>query len=452
MSDRKYRLQTMDIQLSDHFTYRRLFKFVLPSIGMMVFTSVYSIVDGFFVSNFAGKTAFAAVNLIMPFLMILSSLGFMFGTGGCALVSKNLGEGREDKAESTFSLIVCVSLLLGILLAVLGFIFMRPVAALFGAEGEMLDNCVYYGRIVIIALPAYILQYEFQSFFIAAERPQLGLFVTVAAGVMNMLLDWLLVGVFSFGLGGAALASSVSMFVGGFVPVIYFILPNSSRLRLIKPVYDGKALIRTCTNGASELLSNVALSVCTIFYNVQLMAYAGEDGVSAFGVMMYVGMIFYSVFMGYAVGTAPIISYNYGAENYEEKKNVFRKSLVITAAFSAAMAAASLLLAGPMSRLYVGYDEALFELTVSGFKIFSFSFLFAGTAIYSSSFFTALNNGLVSAVISFLRMLVFPAVCVFSLPLIWGINGIWISLVASEFISAAVDVGVIIKFKGKYRY
>ena len=442
----------MDVQLSDHFTYRRLFRFVLPSIGMMVFTSVYSIVDGFFVSNFAGKTAFAAVNLIMPFLMILSSLGFMFGTGGCALVSKNLGEGREDKARSTFSLIVCVSLALGILLAVLGFIFMRPVASLFGAEGEMLDNCVYYGRIVIIALPAYILQYEFQSFFIAAERPQLGLFVTVAAGVMNMVLDWLLVGVFSFGLGGAALASSVSMFVGGFVPVIYFILPNSSRLRLVKPVYDGKALIRTCTNGASELLSNVALSVCTIFYNAQLMVYAGEDGVSAFGVMMYVGMIFYSVFMGYAVGTAPIISYNYGAENYEEKKNVFRKSLVVTAVFSAAMAAASLLLASPMSRLYVGYDEALFEFTVSGFKIFSFSFLFAGTAIYSSSFFTALNNGLVSAVISFLRMLVFPAACVFSLPLIWGINGIWISLVASEFISAAVDVGVIIKFKGKYRY
>ena len=442
----------MNIQLSDHFTYRRLFKFVLPSIGMMVFTSIYGIVDGFFVSNFAGKTAFAAVNLIMPFLMILSSLGFMFGTGGCALVSKNLGEGREDKAKTTFSLIVCVSLALGILLAVLGFIFMRPVASLFGAEGEMLDNCVYYGRIVIIALPAFILQYEFQSFFIAAERPQLGLFVTVAAGVMNMVLDWLCVGVLSLGLGGAALASSVSMAVGGFVPVIYFILPNTSRLRLVKPVYDGKALLKTCTNGASELLSNIAMSVCTIFYNVQLMAYAGEDGVSAFGVMMYVGMIFYSVFMGYAVGTAPIISYNYGAENYDEKRNVFRKSLVITAVFSVAMVAASLLLAAPMSKLYVGYDETLFELTVSGFRIFSFSFLFAGTAIYSSSFFTALNNGLVSAVISFLRMLVFPAICVFILPLIWGINGIWIALVAAEFISAVVDAGVLIKFKGKYRY
>ena len=442
----------MRIQLSDHFTYARLFRFVLPSIAMMVFTSVYGIVDGFFVSNFAGKTAFAAVNFIIPFIMILSSVGFMFGTGGCALISKEIGEGKKEKAQKTFSMIVLVSFITGIVLAVIGIIAVRPVAAWLGAEGEMLDNCVFYGRIVLTALPAYVLQYEFQSFFIAAEKPRLGLFVTLAAGIMNMALDWLLVGVFSFGLGGAAAASSISIFVGGFVPVIYFIRPNSSLLRLVKPAFDGRALLKTCTNGSSELLSNVAMSVCNIFYNARLMTYIGEDGVSAFGVMMYVGMIFYSVFMGYAVGTSPIISYNYGAENYAEKKNVFRKSLVIITAFSAAMVIASLLLSGPMSYLYVGYDETLFEITKHGFMIFSFSFIFAGMAIYSSSFFTALNNGLVSAVISFLRMLVFPAICVYVLPLILGVDGIWLSLVVSEFLSVIVDALVLAKFKGRYRY
>ena len=442
----------MKIQLSDHFTYKRIFRFVLPSIAMMVFTSIYGIVDGFFVSNYAGKTAFAAVNFIIPFIMILSSVGYMFGTGGCALVSKNLGEGNEKKAQQTFSLIVLVSFAAGIVLAAAGIIFTRPAAAFLGAEGQMLENCVFYGRIVLLALPFYVLQYEFQSFFVAAGKPQLGLWVTVAAGVMNMVLDWLFVGIFSWGLGGAAAASAVSIFVGGFVPLIYFIRPNSSALRLIKPAFDGRALLKTCTNGSSEFLSNIAMSVSTIFYNYQLMKYIGEDGVSAFGVMMYVGMIFYSVFMGYCVGTAPVVSYNYGAENYEEKKNVFRKSLVIIIIFSVAMVIASLALAGPMSVLYVGYDETLLEITKEGFKIFSFSFLFAGIAMYSPSFFTALNNGLVSAIMSFLRMLVFPAVFVFAMPLIWGVDGIWASLVVSEGFSVIVDCAFLAAYRKKYRY
>ena len=442
----------MKIQLSDHFTYKRIFRFVLPSIAMMVFTSIYGIVDGFFVSNYAGKTAFAAVNFIIPFIMILSSVGYMFGTGGCALVSKNLGEGNEKKAQSTFSMIVLVSFVIGIILAAAGIIFTRPVAAFLGAEGEMLDNCVFYGRIVLLALPFYVLQYEFQSFFVAAGKPQLGLWVTVAAGVMNMVLDWLFVGQFSWGLGGAAAASAVSIFVGGVVPLIYFIRPNSSSLKLVKPAFDGRALLKTCTNGSSEFLSNIAMSVSTIFYNAQLMKYIGEDGVSAFGVMMYAGMIFYSVFMGYCVGTAPVVSYNYGAENYEEKKNVFRKSLVIIMIFSAAMVIASLALAGPMSVLFVGYDETLLEITKEGFKIFSFSFLFAGIAMYSPSFFTALNNGLVSAVISFLRMLIFPAIFVFTLPLIWGVDGIWVSLVVSEGFSVIVDTVFLTAYRKKYRY
>ena len=442
----------MKIKLSDHFTYKRIFRFVLPSIAMMVFTSIYGIVDGFFVSNYAGKTAFAAVNFIIPFIMILSSVGYMFGTGGCALVSKNLGEGNAKKAQQTFSLIVLVSFAAGIVLAAAGIIFTRPAAAFLGAEGQMLENCVFYGRIVLLALPFYVLQYEFQSFFVAAGKPQLGLWVTVAAGVMNMVLDWLFVGIFSWGLGGAAAASAVSIFVGGFVPLIYFIRPNSSALRLIKPAFDGRALLKTCTNGSSEFLSNIAMSVSTIFYNYQLMKYIGEDGVSAFGVMMYVGMIFYSVFMGYCVGTAPVVSYNYGAENYEEKKNVFRKSLVIIIIFSVAMVIASLALAGPMSVLYVGYDETLLEITKEGFKIFSFSFLFAGIAMYSPSFFTALNNGLVSAIMSFLRMLVFPALFVFAMPLVWGVDGIWASLVVSEGFSVIVDCAFLAAYRKKYRY
>lgn len=442
----------MTIQLSDHFTYKKLLRWCLPSIIMMIFSSIYGVVDGYFVSNYVGKTPFAAVNFIMPFLMILGAFGFMFGTGGSALVSKTMGEGNIKKANSIFSLIVYASIICGIIIAVLGFILMRSVASVLGADGGLLENCVLYGRIVICAVPAFMLQMEFQSFFVTAERPQLGLFVTIAAGITNMILDWLFVAVFEWGLAGAAAATAFSQAVGGLVPLVYFMCPNTSLLKLGKPDFDGKALVKTCTNGSSELMSNISMSLVGMLYNIQLMKYAGEDGVAAYGVLMYVNMIFLSAFIGYAIGTAPVIGYHYGAENNNELKSILKKSYAIIGAFSVSMLALSLTLAKPLALIFVSYDQSLLELTLRGFSFFSFSFLFAGIAIFGSSFFTALNNGLVSAIISFLRTLVFQIAAVMLLPLIWKTDGIWISIIIAEAMAFTITLILIYTMRKKYKY
>lgn len=442
----------MNIQLSEHFNYQKLLRFTLPSIVMMIFTSIYSVVDGFFVSNFVGKTPFAAVNFIMPFLMILGAFGFMFGTGGSALISKTMGEGDNEKAKRIFSLLVYVSIGCGVVVAVLGIIFIRPVAALLGAEGVMLENCVLYGRIILAALPAFMLQYEFQSFFVTAEKPHLGLVVTVAAGVTNMVLDALLVAVFSLGLVGAAAATALSQCVGGLVPLVYFGCKNSSALRLTRTKFDGKVLFKTCTNGASELMSNISASIVGMLYNIQLIKYAGENGVAAYGVLMYVNFIFLAVFIGYSVGTAPIIGYNYGAGNHSELKNLLKRSLWIIGICSVAMVFAAEILARPLATMYVGYDIELFELTLRGFKIYSLAFLFAGMAIFGSSFFTALNNGLISALLSFLRTIVFEVSGVFLIPIIFGIDGIWMAIVVANGLAAVVTILFLLANRKRYHY
>lgn len=442
----------MEIQLSDHFTTKKLIRFTLPSIAMMVFTSIYGVVDGFFVSNFVGKTSFAAVNFIMPFMMALGALGFMFGTGGSALVAKTMGEGDHAKANRTFSLLVFVSFGVGLVISTLSFFFLRPVAAFLGAEGELLDNCVLYGRFLLVSLPFYILQLEFQSFYVAAEKPQLGLRVTMIAGVTNMVLDALFVAVFRWGLAGAAAATAVSEITSGLVSVVYFARPNTSLLRLTKPRFDGRALLKTFTNGVSELLSNVSMSLIGMLYNVQLMKYAGEDGVAAYGVLMYVNFIFISIFIGFSIGTAPLISYHYGAENHKELRNLLKKSLLLIGAASLVMLGLGQVLARPLAMVFVSYDPDLLTLTVRGFTLFSFSFLFAGLAIFGSSFFTALNNGLVSGITSFLRTLVFQLAAVLTLPLLWDIDGIWLSVVVAEFAAAALSLLFIKGMQKHYRY
>lgn len=439
-----------NIQLSDHFDSKRLLRYTLPSILMMIFTSVYGVVDGYFVSNYTGKTPFAAVNFIMPFLLVLGAVGFMFGTGGGALIAKTLGEGREEKAKQLFSLFVYVTIGGGIIIAALGIIFIRPIAALLGAEGSMLDDCVLYGRIILIALPAYMLQYEFQSFFSTAEKPQLGLGITVAAGVTNMVLDALFVAVFRWGLVGAAAATALSQTVGGIAPLIYFLRPNTSLLRLGKTKYDGRGLLKACANGSSELMSNISMSLVGMLYNVQLMKYAGEDGVAAYGVLMYVNMIFLAAFIGYSVGTAPIISYHFGAEHHAELRGLLKKSLVIIGIFSVIMLGLAEGLAKPLAQIFVGYDRSLLSMTLRGFMIYSFSFLFAGIAIFGSSFFTALNDGLISALISFLRTLVFQVAAVLIFPLFWQIDGIWFSIVAAELMAAIITVIVLLLKRKKY--
>lgn len=444
----------MRIQLSDHFTYGKLIRFTMPSIAMMIFTSVYGVVDGFFVSNFAGKTPFSAVNLIMPFLMIVATVGFMFGTGGTALVAKIFGEGDKEKANKYFSLFVYVSFALGVIFAILGIVFIRPISALLGAEGELLENCVVYARIILAALPFYVLQLLFQSFFPAAEKPQLGLAVTVLAGVTNMVLDAVLVILLpqEYKLADAAIATAMSQFVGGVIPLFYFFRKNNSILRLGKTSFDGKAILKACANGSSEFMSNVSMSIVGMLYNIQLLKYAGENGVAAYGVMMYVSMIFSAAFIGYSIGVAPVISYHNGAQNYKESKGLLRQSLIMIGVFGVGMVAAAELLALPLSNIFVGYDAELMNLTVSGFKIFALSFIFMGFAIFSSGFFTALNDGLTSALISFLRTLVFQIAAVLLLPLIWEIDGVWISIVVAEVMAAAISAFFLVVKRKKYHY
>ena len=429
----------MRIQLSDHFNSSKLLRFTFPSIAMMVFTSIYGVVDGFFVSNFTGKTAFTAVNWIFPFVMILATVGFMFGTGGSAVVAKTLGEGDKEKANRLFSLFVYAPIAIGAVLAVLGIIFLRPISAMLGAEGQMLKDSVTYGRVILCALPFYILQLLFQSFFVTAEKPQLGLYVTIASGCTNMVLDALLVILLPqpYKLVGAAIATAMSQVVGGVVPFFYFCRKNNGLLRLGKTKWDGRALLKACANGSSEFMSNVSMNLVGMLYNLQLYKYAGEDGIAAYGVMMYVGWIFSSAFIGYSIGVAPIIGYHDGAKNQRELRGLLRRSLRLVGCFSIVLVLLGELLAFPLSKIFVGYDASLMQLTISGFRIFALSFLFMGFAIFGSGFFTALNDGVTSAIISFLRTLVFQVAAVWLLPLKWGIDGVWASIIVAEFMAVA---------------
>lgn len=444
----------MSIQLSDHFNYRKLIRFTLPSIAMMIFTSIYSVVDGFFVSNFAGKTPFAAVNLIMPVLMIMGTVGFMFGTGGTALVAKTYGEGDKEKAKRDFSLLIYVAIAIGVVLTVLGFMFIRPISTLLGAEGVLLENCVLYARIILLALPFFILQVMFQSFLVAEEKPQMGLAVTVLAGLTNIVLDASLVILLpqEHKLSGAAIATAMAQFVGGMVPLIFFIRNKNGILCLGKTKFDTSALFKACANGASEFMSNISMSIVGILYNLQLMKYAGENGVAAYGVMMYVSMIFSAAFVGYSIGTTPVFSYHDGAQNHDELRGLLQKSLVLVGSFGLAMILSAELLASPLSKVFVGYDAGLFELTVSGMRIFALSFGFMGFGIFASGFFTALNDGLTSALISFLRTLVFQSGAIILLPMLWGIDGVWISVVVAEFMSLVLGVFFLIVKRKKYHY
>ena len=442
----------MKVNLSDHFTYRKLLNFVLPSIVMMVFTSIYGVVDGLFVSNYAGKTAFAAINLVMPFIMVLGGMGFMIGTGGTALVAKVLGEEEKKEANRYFSMMVLVTLLLGVALSVVGVIFMRPVSRLLGATEAMMDDCVLYGRIVIAFTFTFMLQNVFQSFLIVAEKPKLGLAVTVAAGVTNMVLDALFVGGFGWGIAGAAVATGLSQCVGGILPLIYFLRPNNSLLRLRKTRLELRPILKACGNGSSELMSNISSSFVSMLYNFQLLRFAGEDGVSAYGVLMYVQFIFVAIYVGYAVGSAPIVGFHYGAKNHNELKNLLRKSTLLMASSGVVLTILAMALAGPLAKIFVGYDQGLYDLTRHAFRVFAYSFLLAGFNLFASSFFTALNNGVVSAAISFLRTLIFQTASVLLLPLVLGVDGVWWAIFAAEVFASLISVAFLFAKRERYHY
>ena len=443
----------MNSTFSGHFGYRRLLRVTLPSIVMMIFTSIYCVTDGFFVSNFAGKAAFTAVNFIMPYLMILGCVGFLFGTGGSALIGKTMGEGDRKHADQLFSMVICVTALSGLALGVLGIVLLRPVAELLGAEGELLENCVRYGRLILIANPAYVLQFAFQCLFATAGKPKLGLAVTVAAGVTNMVLDALFVGVFRWGIAGAAVATSLSQCVGGLLPLLYFLGKwNRSELHLTRFRFDGRALGRICGNGSSELMTNLSMSLVNILYNYQLLRFAGEDGVAAYGVIMYAAFLFVAVFVGYAVGSAPIVSYHYGARNHREVHNLYSMSFRLIGVVAVVMTIGSMFLIPHVARIFVGYDAGLLTLTTHAFRLYALSFLIMGFNVYASSFFTALGDGVTSALISFLRTLLFQVAAVFALPALMGMDGIWLAVTAAELAALGVSVYMFVTKDRKFHY
>lgn len=442
----------MKIQLSEHFSYKKLIKFTIPTIIMMIFTSIYGVVDGIFVSNFVGSDSFAAVNLIMPALMIFGTIGFMIGTGGSALVSKTIGEGNREKANKYFSMLIYLLIIIGIIFTIIAVPLVRSLSKLLGANEAMMEYCVTYGRTLIMFLVPFVLQNCFQSLLIVAEKPTFGLIISIATGITNMVLDFLFMYVFKMGVFGAALATGISQLIGGIIPLIYFLRKNNSPLRLVKTKFELKPIIQTCINGSSEMLTNLSMSLVNMLYNMQLMKYAGADGVVAYGIIMYVGFIFSGTYLGYSIGTAPIIGYHYGAGNTDELKNLLKKSLKLIGITSLVMTGLAEISSKLLASIFVSYDAELLEITTNAIRLFAISYIISGFNIFSSSFFTALNDGLVSAAISFLRTLVFQIAMIFILPAIWGINGIWLAVVAAEILTLAVSITFLCINRKKYQY
>ena len=442
----------MKIQISDHFNYKKLIQFTLPTIAMMICTSIYGVVDGIFVSNFVGSNAFAAVNLIMPVLMIMGSIGFMIGTGGSALVSKTLGEGKEQQAKEIFSMLIAVVIIAGMILSLTGVMFIRPIARWLGADESLLEYCVIYGRVLLIGNIPFMLQNTFQSFLVVAERPQMGLKISIAAGVTNMILDVVFVYLFRWGVAGAAAATVTSQLVGSMIPLAFFVKKNPSPLHLVRFEWNKNALWKSCMNGSSEMMTNLSMSLVNMLYNFQLMRFAGANGVSAYGIIMYVSFIFVGTYLGYSIGVAPIISFHYGAGNHDELKNLFKKSLVIIMTGAIVLTSVAELTADILAGIFVSYDVKLFEMTALAIRLYSLSYIVSGVNIFASAFFTALNDGLISALLSFLRTLLFQVVMIFLLPLFLGLEGIWLAIVAAEIMALMVSVFCFKKFGKKYHY
>ena len=442
----------MAIRLSDHFTYKKLLRFCIAPVTMMLFMSVYGVVDGLFVSNFVGKVPFAAINLIMPFLMILGGFGFMVGTGGSALVAKTLGEGQRELANRYFSMMVKLVLTGGTALSLSLLLLLRPISALLGATDAMMSDCLTYGGIMLVFMPSFMLQNIFHAFLTTAEKPKLGLITTVAAGLTNIGLDALFIAGFRWGVAGAAVATGISQCVGGILPLIYFMRPNSSLLRLVRTRFEWPAVRKACANGASELMSSVSGSLVSMLYNRQLLRFAGENGVAAYGVLMYVQFIFIAVFIGYTVGTAPIVGFNYGARNHGELKNILKKSIFLTLLAGVVMMTVAKLLSSTLANIFVGYDSELAAMTEHAFLLFSYAFVLAGFNIFASSFFTALNNGVISAAISFLRTLVFQMLSVLILPIFFELEGIWWAITVAEVFAFMISIAFLVAKRKKYHY
>ena len=440
------------IQLSDHFTYGRLLRFVFPSIVMLIFTSIYSVVDGLFVSNLVGDNALAAINIVWPLAMMVGAFGFMLGSGGSAEIARAMGQGEPERARRYFTSLVLAVIAIGTVLSVLCCLFMEELSRLFGASDLLLEDCVTYGFIMLAGSVPFMLQSCFQSYLLAAERPKLGLWLTVAAGLTNAVLDYVFIGLMDMGVAGAAWATVAGYLVGGIIPLLYFLLPNKSPLRFTRTHAYPRMLMKSCANGSSELMTNISASAVNVLYNIQVMHLAGEAGVAALSIILYVNFVFISAFIGLGMGAAPLFSYHYGRGNTDELKSLFRKCITVLTVLSVTMAVTSQVFNEPLTRLFVDFDQSLVDMTVHGFRIFAVSFLFAGTNIFGSMFFTALGDGLDSALISFLRTLLFQCGAIWLLPRLWGLDGVWVATTAAELMAICVTVSLFLLRRKRYGY
>ena len=443
----------MEIDLSGHYSKSRIMKTVWSSMIMLLVTQIYSIVDGVFISNFTGTTAFAAVNLVLPALMMVSAIGLMIGTGGSALIAKTLGEDNKRLARRIFSMLTKFAIIVGIIVSVLLILLMRPLCTFLGGEGELLEIAITYGRLYALGMPFMIIQMAFQSFYMTAERPQLGMKVAITCGVINIIFDAVFIVIFQWGYIGAAIATILSLIFGGLFPLFYFSSRrNNSRLHLVRAKFNWQYINQSNLNGLSEMVANMALSFLSMCYNWQLLRYIGENGVATYGVMMYVTYIFSSMMQGYNIGVSPVISYNYGAKNYSELHSLLKKNLLLILVMDTIICILCQTLAYPLSAIFVSYDPELLEFTTRAFHIYSSAFLLWGFSYFGSAFFTALNNGPISALLSFARMGVFETSCVWILPLIWGIDGIWLSWPTAEMLTIILTSFILVKYRKRYGY
>lgn len=418
----------------------------------MVFMSLYTMVDGVFVSRFAGTAALSAVNIVYPMVSVVVAVGVMLATGGSAIIAKRMGEGKPEQARQNFSYLILAGVLIAVGMAALALVFLKPLLHLLGARGALFELCYAYALPLVFFIPSGILQMLFQTLLVTAGRPMLGLTVTVLGGVANIVLDYLFIVPLQMGIAGAAIATGIGFSIPAVFGLLYFALRRSGPLCFVRPKGGGKMLLRCCANGSSEMVTNMSTAVTTFLFNLLMMRYAGEDGVASITIVLYTQYLMTAVYMGYATGTAPVFSFHHGSRNGEQLRRLFRISMGFIALCSVATFALALVFAKQVVVIFTPAGSPVFEMALYGFRLFSGSFLFAGVGIFASAMFTAFSDGKVSAAISFLRTFAFIVLALLLLPLAMGLDGVWLAVPLAEVLGFGVSLFFLYRKKKRYCY
>lgn len=433
------------------FGFFSLLKFALPSVIMMMVMGLYSMVDSMFVSRFVSTNALSAINVVYPVINLLIGLGVMLASGGSAVIAAKMGAGKTDEARRDFSMIVTIGLASSIVIAVAGLIFIRPIVTFLGASELLVDYAVTYLAIILMFAPANMLQMLFQMFFVTAGRPGLGLTFIIGAGLVNAVLDYVFIVPLGMGIAGAALATGIGYLIPAAAGLIFF-FGKKKELYFTKPKFSAAVLGSSCSNGSSEMVSNLSMAVVTLVFNRIMMNLAGEDGVAAVTIVMYAQFLLSSIFMGFSLGVQPVISFHHGAGNRRNLKGIYRHCIVFIAIAAVSVFAVAMTLGPTLTTIFTPKDTNVWTLAVRGFMILPFCFLLEGFSIYASAAFTALGDGKTSALISFLRTFLFILTGLLTLPLAFGIDGVWLAVPVAELCSVLVVIGCVLWHKAKGRF